>query len=445
MVIESELALGLALPAGVFVYLCWTIDEPGARHWAAATVAFWLAALGGSMESPALRTAGLCLGMDVSILSAIGAQRFLRRPVSKVLTVAVWVVPLATGALAAGFDLSTAFGVGLFVDTAFYAAIVWIVCPLSRVGISRPERLLPLLFVAMLPVNAFDLWTRATGEETFHSAVTMAGIATAIGLAQLFALVHRVVERERAARNLVEDEVRLRTAELEQTLRTLRHRERLASIGTLAAGVAHQLNNPIGAIVLAATATEPDAASGRSEILRSKEIETIREQAERCRRIVRGIMRFARSEPTARSPCDLVAVIGTAIAQVESHARGAKASVRFEARVDGKTEASGPDLEEAFVNVLRNAIESRPEGAAVHVTLDRDERAFFVSIADDGRGIAQEDLDHVVEPFYSTRIRSGGTGLGLSVAHGVVASHDGALDVESEVGVGTTVTIRLPR
>ena len=102
------------------------------------------------------------------------------------------------------------------------------------------------------------------------------------------------------------------------------------------------------------------------------------------------------------------------------------------------------EVEQAIVNVLRNAIESRERDAAISLTLSHRDKTAEIEILDDGQGIAAADRDHLFEPFFSTRTRVGGTGLGLSVAHGVMMDHGGQIRIESVPGEGTRVVISLP-
>jgi len=102
------------------------------------------------------------------------------------------------------------------------------------------------------------------------------------------------------------------------------------------------------------------------------------------------------------------------------------------------------EIEQAIVNVLRNAIESRDSGAAISLSLTKRGKFAEIEILDDGRGISQEQRDHLFEPFYSTRTNEGGTGLGLSVAHGILTDHGGQIQIDSIPGEGTRVLMTLP-
>ncbi len=124
--------------------------------------------------------------------------------------------------------------------------------------------------------------------------------------------------------------------------------------------------------------------------------------------------------------------------------RGAHVDFRFTDQ-PCPVEVSSIEIEQALVNVLRNAIESREAGAFVEVELSVYDKTVQVDVIDDGRGIEAADLPKIRDPFYTTRLEMGGSGLGLSVAHGIIANHQGVLDIKSQSGEGTRVSIRLPR
>ncbi|MCR9097679.1 MAG: ATP-binding protein [bacterium] len=254
-------------------------------------------------------------------------------------------------------------------------------------------------------------------------------------------------ERHREELNTrLEALVESRTEELGESLRQLQEANRLASLGTMAAGIAHQINNPIGSIQMGAEfalATPEDAPDQRDAWRRA--LENAIEQAQRCGRIVSSMLQFARNEPTKRSHEDLAAIVRRSCDTTEAYAEARNA--RIETRgldLSLPVHASAIELEQAFLNLIRNACESSNQPHVVVVTARNDGEIATVTIYDDGRGIPQETIDRVLDPFFTTRLEAGGTGLGLSVAHGVISDHDGQLTVESTPSKGTTVTVTLP-
>lgn len=251
-------------------------------------------------------------------------------------------------------------------------------------------------------------------------------------------------DREQHQREL-EETVADRTRELLESRARLLESERLAVVGTLAAGVAHQINNPIGAILNCAEyalmcRNDDDARDTYERAL----MDNLGE-ARRCAKIVRSMLQFSRDQPTAKWVEDLNRVARRAQRAISAYAKDRRATVSFTTENEGLLARISPiELEQAIVNVLRNAIESRPHEAHVSIRLARRDKWATIEITDDGRGIPPEHHDRLFEPFFSTRTREGGTGLGLSVAHGIVADHEGQIRVESILGTGTRVVMTLP-
>ncbi len=221
-----------------------------------------------------------------------------------------------------------------------------------------------------------------------------------------------------------------RTRELEASQQSLREQERMAAVGTLAAGIAHQINNPIGAILTSADFAIMTAHEDGGAQIRTDALHDIRAQAIRCGKIVRSVLQFSRSEATEKWSSDLTSVLRTAVDVTAHYAteRAASIQVSLSPEASDRTTLMNPiELEQVFVNLIRNAIESQPTGGNVSVSTRMVDEEIEVVIEDDGPGIAEIHAIHVFEPFYTTRLRDGGTGLGLSVAHGIVVDHGGSM------------------
>ena len=238
-------------------------------------------------------------------------------------------------------------------------------------------------------------------------------------------------------------EERTRELEAERARERLRHAERLAAVGTLAAGIAHQINNPLNNILLTAEHAlgedGPEAARHRRAAL-----EACAEEARRCERIVRGLVAFARGKPGETWTEDANRVLERARDLTTACAAQHRATVELklsEAAVPIR--ASPIALEQALVNIIQNAIESRPE-ARVQLRTERRGETVRITVRDDGRGVDGEAIRHLFDPFFTTRAAEGGTGLGLSVAHRIIADHHGTIDVDSRPGEGTLVSVELP-
>ena len=247
-------------------------------------------------------------------------------------------------------------------------------------------------------------------------------------------LVREVEERRRATEALDESEAQLRAS------------ERLASVGTLAAGIAHEINNPIGSILAAAQfaqVLEHDQGDG-AQI--DQALEDIVREAKRCGGIVKSVLQFARDERTDKWDCRLEEILRRTarLAQPETEAEGAQLELHLPP-MPVWVHVNPIQIEQALLNLIRNALEAG--GAQLHVRLDADdERGLaMVQIDDDGPGIPKAERVRIFEPFYTTRREEGGTGLGLSVVHGIAREHGGQLKVESNAAGGLAVLLELPR
>ena len=226
---------------------------------------------------------------------------------------------------------------------------------------------------------------------------------------------------------------------------SLRQTDRLASLGTLAAGIAHEINNPLGAILLASES----AMSIRDRKGKGKQLEEllrlIHDDTERCGRIVGGVLKFSRHGSDDRTPNQVNDVVASAVELTRMYALENKATVNVDLSPKvAQVSMNTVEMEQVLVNLIRNAIEAESTGVTVTIRTSQDGTSALVSVHDDGRGMTGEQTAHLFDPFYTTRQRDGGTGLGLSIVHGIVAMHGGSIDVQSKLDRGTTVSVRLP-
>ncbi len=219
--------------------------------------------------------------------------------------------------------------------------------------------------------------------------------------------------------------------------------EKMAAIGTLSAGLAHEINNPIGVIAsrvecMLWEADEQDL----SEMVRG-DLQVIAKHADRVARITQGLLSFSRQQAWRLSPVDVNTVVEEALVLVEKQL--AREQVTLERDVPPGLPAvlgSANHLQQVVLNLLTNAREAMPEGGRLRVATRRNGGSIEVEVTDTGKGIPAEHLSKVFDPFFTTKEK--GTGLGLAVSYGIVRDHGGTLTVRSREGVGTTFLITLP-
>jgi len=304
--------------------------------------------------------------------------------------------------------------------------------------------------------RVFEMRCKDGGRRTVDAHVRMHRLEG--GEVRLLSIARDITQRaaeERALardRALLEAEVEARSNALASSLRELERSQRLASVGTLAAGIAHQVNNPIAAILASAQYALARAKADGKLAAADVQLAALREiadEARRCGRIVRSMLQFARNEPTEKMPEDAVEIAARVCRQCESYAAERGGSIAFRAPQRARpgeftVVASWLELEQALLNLVRNSLECREAGVRVEVAVARFGELVRISVGDDGPGIDEAALAHVFDPFFTTRLREGGTGLGLSVAHGVALDHGGDLRVESAPGKGTRFWLELP-
>jgi signal transduction histidine kinase len=264
---------------------------------------------------------------------------------------------------------------------------------------------------------------------------SIGALALFIAIVWLLDQLHLRVAREAAERRVAVDQ--------------LRHAERLTLIGTLAAGVAHEIGTPLNVIAGCAELL----AQGDDPAMLERRTTMILDQTVKISAIIRQLLHFGRRGGAARTAVELGAVVTAAAEMVSSTARKLHRSIQVE--LGDKLEVTGvaAELEQVVSNLILNGLQAMDRPGAVRVKtrcehrVDGQGHAYLVAcvrVEDDGRGIAASDVSRVFDPFFTTKGVGEGTGLGLSVSYGIVRDHGGTIEVESQPRCGSQFTVVLP-
>jgi two-component system NtrC family sensor kinase len=249
----------------------------------------------------------------------------------------------------------------------------------------------------------------------------------------------------------LEERVQEKTHQLEQTHHRMVVVEKMASLGKLAAVVAHEINNPLAGIrtyarvlrrQFGAEAGAPSAEQARET---DRILEMVDSEAGRCGDIVRNLLAFSRDTGARFDEAELAPVIERC--RLLLHHQAEMLGVALETRVADelpKLVCDQAQVQQMLLALAMNALEATPEGGRVTIGARPDPEGIALFVADTGSGIPAEHLDRIFEPFFTTKEAGKGVGLGLAVVYGIVNRHHGRIDVESEPGRGTTFTARLP-
>jgi|GEM_PF-218861 len=222
----------------------------------------------------------------------------------------------------------------------------------------------------------------------------------------------------------------------------LRHADRLATIGQLSAGAAHELNEPLGSILgFAQLAKDCPGLPKQAE----QDMDRIVNAALHAREVIKKLMLFARQVPTRKSPVSLNKLVRDGLYFIES--RCAKESIRIVKNLDDnlpEITADPSQMHQVLVNLVVNAVQAMPGGGTLTIGTRAAGPTVSLTVEDTGTGMSEEILKQLFLPFFTTKEVGQGTGLGLSVVHGIVTSHGGKISVESRVGTGSRFTVSLP-
>lgn len=307
--------------------------------------------------------------------------------------------------------------------------------------------------VVAVPVNALRRGTEslASGDLGYQIAVQS---TDEIGeLAESFNDMSRRLKSEHS-QNLawthsLEERVDEKTHELKQAHEHALQTEKMASIGKMAAVLAHEINNPLSGILTYAkllrkwTDREDCGASRRSEIRDS--LDLIASESRRCGDLVRNLLTFSRATPMNLQPTDLNHVIEQSLRLVQHQADLAGIHVQPQLQQDlPPVRCDAAQIEQVLLALMMNAMDAMSQGGNLWIISSSSDHRVQIVVRDDGAGIPPEILPRIFEPFLTTKETGRGVGLGLAISHSILERHNGTIEVESEVGRGTTFTVILP-
>ena len=302
----------------------------------------------------------------------------------------------------------------------------------------------PILILAMFFLAShffFDTYENyleiEPGQGLPGSFLARAGIEALETLGFLFLIL--ISLRVREAGHTIERQKEQLDVANQQLLRAAK----LASVGELASGMAHEINNPIGIILGRTDYVLTTQQELPAEV--KDDLKVVRNQAERVATTVRGLLTFARPSPLRIQRVDLGRIVDEAIALETPRCKTAKVEIQRSATGKIPNIEADPDrLQQVLVNLMNNAIDAMPKGGRLSVSIANGTgKDVMVNVSDTGVGISEEDQARIFDPFFTTKPAGKGTGLGLAVSYGIVRDHGGEIRVTSLPGKGTTFTVVL--
>ena len=228
--------------------------------------------------------------------------------------------------------------------------------------------------------------------------------------------------------------------------------ERLANVGVLSAGVAHEINNPLSAIAMAAEsiggrveAVLNQMDPGEAAVIRQY-LQMIQDESERCRTITERLLDFSRARENVREQTDLTRLVHEVIAVVQHLGKFKEKNIAFEPHGPCLAEVNSAEIKQVILNLVANGLEAMDRGGTLKVRISEQTDHVRIQFEDQGCGMTPDVLERIFEPFFTQKQTGQGTGLGLSITHRIVHQHGGSIDVRSPgPGQGSTFCVRLPR
>ncbi len=322
-------------------------------------------------------------------------------------------------------------------------------------GVAMAAMVLALAIAYMLaraiakPIQQLERGVEAIARGNFGVKVDIESSDEIGALAESFNRVSRELkdtyEKLQGKIEAADEDLKKAYKELQEKQEQLVQAAKLGSLGELAAGVAHEINNPLGTISLYAQMTLDDLKEDDKD--NRENLQIILKHATRTAGIVKNLLEFARRTDLEARPIGINPVLEEALSIIAHQAELQQVNIVRQLLQDMPMIVGDANkLQQVFVNIIVNALQVMPDGGQLTVESSTAPDGGFVqiSIVDTGPGIPEENLRKIFEPFFTTKETGKGTGLGLSVSHGIIEQHKGRIEVSSRVGKGTTFTITIP-
>jgi two-component system, NtrC family, sensor kinase len=305
------------------------------------------------------------------------------------------------------------------------------------------------------PVHKLTEGTRAVAQGDLNYVLPETSQDEIGSLAVSFNLMTQELKKAQAENRhwteTLEDRVRRKTEELQRAYRSLTQSEKMASLGKLAAVVAHEINNPLAGILTYSKLVARMADKGLADQQRLTDaksyLQIIEGESRRCGSIVKNLLTFARQTPINPQKNDLNAIVERCLLLLghQMTLQGVELEKQLDPQLPSLYFDAG-QVQQALLVIMLNAVEAMPHGGrlGIETAFDAPDRVGRVAVRDDGPGIPPEVLSHIFEPFFTTKEEGKGTGLGLPIALGIVQQHGGNIEVDSTPQKGATFTVILP-
>jgi len=325
-----------------------------------------------------------------------------------------------------------------------YHTRLWWVCGTSAVGV--------LLFFGLLRYGYTGIFAPlrklhqgacrvAQGDFDYRLELT-----TNDEMAELAESFNRMTDRFQEIACNLDLKVRQRSKQLVRS-------ERLAGIGFLAAGVAHEINNPLSVIAMTAESIQnrlsemphqPDRDD--NDVVVNEYLDMIQNEAFRCQEITDKLLEFARGEPAQRGPNDLAQIVSDVLSMLQPLSRFRDRNIEFSRRDPCPVEINGPEIKQVVLNLVANSLEAMEPGGTLRIDILQQVDQVVLTFQDDGCGMTDEVIEHLFEPFFTRRKDGKGTGLGMAISHRIINDHGGTIEATSDgPNRGSTFGIYLPR